>query len=156
MTPVAVSYQIHVSSCWQCLRSQYLLFYSTFFCQILGFSYIFSIISGIVKAAMKKKLSYNFKLKLNVRGEVVNSSCECPAGKGPHGCCKHVAAVLIMLQEFKETGNLEMVLSCTEILQAFHQPLTRHTGMLLNYFSCYCPCFIVIDKWLCESKVFIM
>jgi len=54
--------------------------------------------TGIVGAAMKRKVTYSYKLKLSKEhGEIINTHCECPAGKGPHGTCKHIAAVLFML-----------------------------------------------------------
>uniref|UniRef100_A0A8W8I5G8 SWIM-type domain-containing protein n=1 Tax=Magallana gigas TaxID=29159 RepID=A0A8W8I5G8_MAGGI len=58
-------------------------------------------LSGIVGASMKNKVSYTFKLKLDkVTGDILNSHCECPAGRGPHSTCKHVAAVALMLSKF--------------------------------------------------------
>jgi len=89
-------------------------------------------VTGIVRAAMKKRLGYNYKLKFNQRGEIENSHCECPAGKGPHGSCKHVAAVCLMLQLFKENGLLLTTLSCTDQLQVFHHPVKKHTGECLK------------------------
>ncbi len=77
---------------------------------------------------MKKKVHYSFKMKINQHGELVNCHCECPAGKGPAGTCKHVAAVALMLTEFKSSGKLQTTVSCTEQLQTFHQPLRKHTG----------------------------
>lgn len=66
-------------------------------------AYFIQIGSGIVAAAMKKKL----KLEKD-SGDPINSECECPAGKGPHSTCKHVAAVLLVLQEFSLSGNLQI------------------------------------------------
>lgn len=44
---------------------------------------------------------YTFKMKLDkVTGDILNSHCECPAGRGPHSSCKHVAAVSLMLSKF--------------------------------------------------------
>lgn len=39
------------------------------------------IFTGIVRAAMKKKLQYNFKIKFAADGEILNTHCECPGGK---------------------------------------------------------------------------
>jgi len=39
---------------------------------------------GTVEAAMKKHVSYSIKISLSKVGEVLLSSCECPAGMGPH------------------------------------------------------------------------
>jgi len=85
--------------------------------------------SGIVRAAMKKKVSYNVRLKVNQStGDIVNSDCECPAGKGPHGTCKHVAAMLGMLEIFTHSGELLCCKSCTDKLQTFHHPQRHHDG----------------------------
>ncbi len=61
-------------------------------------------------------------------GDTLNSDCECPAGKGPHGTCKHLAAVLLMLQHFTETGSVVIDKSCTENLQLFHKPKATYHG----------------------------
>ncbi|XP_050388704.1 uncharacterized protein LOC126807882 [Patella vulgata] len=85
--------------------------------------------TGIVAAAMKKKLTYNYKLSVEKSsGEIVNSHCECPAGKGPHGTCKHLAAVLLMLVKFIEDGQCKIKRSCTENLQSFHMPKRQYEG----------------------------
>lgn len=63
--------------------------------------------------------------------EVQNSECECPAGKGPNATCKHIGAVLLMLQKFVDTGRLLIDKSCTEGLQTFHKPRKPHTGMFI-------------------------
>ncbi|XP_014678575.1 PREDICTED: uncharacterized protein LOC106818373, partial [Priapulus caudatus] len=78
---------------------------------------------------MRKKISYSYKICLNGRnGEVQNSQCECPAGKGPNATCKHIESVLLMIQKFVETGQLDVERSCTEGLQTFHKPRKAHTG----------------------------
>jgi len=88
-----------------------------------------SFFSGIVRAAMKRKVSYNVKIKVtSITGDIVNSDCECPAGKGPHGICKHVAAILLMLHQFWDTGDLLCRKSCTDTLQTFHQPRQLYDG----------------------------
>lgn len=80
-------------------------------------------LSGIVGAAMKQKFSYNFKIGIDKRtGDPLNSHCECPAGKGPHGTCNHVAAVLLMVESFIEKGKLAVRKGCTDNLQSFHIP----------------------------------
>ncbi|CAH1789676.1 unnamed protein product, partial [Owenia fusiformis] len=89
----------------------------------------FVFFSGLTNAAMKKKVSYNFQIRLSrTTGVILNSNCECPAGKGPHGTCKHVAAVLYMLVDFVATGKASVTLSCTEKLQTFHKPKKGHSG----------------------------
>ena len=82
----------------------------------------------MVAAAMKKKVSYSFKMKVSVGGELLNSDCECPAGKGPSSTCKHIACVALFLAEFKKDGNLSSTKTCTEILQTFHKPKNTFKG----------------------------
>ena len=90
---------------------------------------LYSFFTGIVKAAMKRKVAYNVKLKLDSgSGEILNSDCECPAGKGPHGTCKHIAAILQMLDIFVRTSSLLCRKSCTDTLQTFHQPRQLYDG----------------------------
>ena len=75
------------------------------------------------------QVSYNFKLRLSGRnGEVIYSHCECPAGKGPHGTCKHIACVLITLEKFTGGADIGISKTCTEILQSFHKPARKHEG----------------------------
>jgi len=43
---------------------------------------------------MKKDLIYDLKLCLDTTdGAVRVAECKCPAGKGPHGSCKHIATL---------------------------------------------------------------
>ncbi|TRY78175.1 hypothetical protein TCAL_16683 [Tigriopus californicus] len=57
--------------------------------------------TGIVSAEMKKHVSYNIKITVDQSsGEVQNSACECPAGKGPSATCKHIVCVLLLLVKF--------------------------------------------------------
>lgn len=78
--------------------------------------------TGMVAAAMKKKVSYSFKIKVSSQGELLNSDCECPAGKGPSSTCKHIACIALMLVQFKTDGEVAASKTCTEILQTFHKP----------------------------------
>ena len=84
--------------------------------------------SGIVNAAMKKNVAYNIKVSVNENGEIRNSHCECPAGLGPHGTCKHITAVLLVLSVFVKDGELNVSKSCTETLQTFQRPKKIHKG----------------------------
>ena len=85
--------------------------------------------TGIVSAAMKKKVQYSVKFILNtLNGEVQNSHCECPAGMGPHGTCKHIIASLMAVSDFSINKNLTMQQCCTSELQTFHHPKKIHHG----------------------------
>uniref|UniRef100_K1P1G8 Uncharacterized protein n=1 Tax=Magallana gigas TaxID=29159 RepID=K1P1G8_MAGGI len=68
-------------------------------------------------------------------GDNLNSDCECPAGKGPHGTCKHLTAVLLMLQHFTETGSAVIDKSCTEKLQLFPTPKATYHGVPMDAVS---------------------
>ncbi|XP_033727389.1 uncharacterized protein LOC117316737 [Pecten maximus] len=85
--------------------------------------------TGIVSAAMKNKVTYNYKLSIKEKtGDVLCSHCECPAGKGSNGTCKHLAAVMVMLEKFTDTGELEIERTCTENLMMFNRPKHLHKG----------------------------
>ena len=55
-------------------------------------------------------------------GEVLYAKCTCKAGAG--GCCKHVAAVLYQLVDFKELDlkSIPDDKTCTDLLQKWHVP----------------------------------
>ena len=75
-------------------------------------------------------------MKVGQYGDIVNSDCECPAGKGPHGTCKHIAALLFALSVAVEEGSLSgMNESCTDKLQTFHKPVKRYGGMLASLYK---------------------
>nr|XP_018672111.1 uncharacterized protein LOC108950584 [Ciona intestinalis] len=61
-------------------------------------------------------------------GEILNTECECAAGKGPHCTCKHVASVCYLLMHTKTSGTVLLQKSCTSQLQMFHHPTKFHRG----------------------------
>ena len=66
-------------------------------------------------------------------GTLLNSQCECPAGVGPHGTCKHIAALALAIMHLHQTGDLSgMNEGCTDRLQTFHKPSLKYTGMYLS------------------------
>lgn len=82
--------------------------------------------TGFVRAAMKKRLSYNFKLRMCMPlGDVLNSQCEYPAGTGPDETCKHIAAV----PYFQQPVNL---LALCVLLRTFLDDLEHYI-----YVSCF-------------------
>ena len=87
-------------------------------------------ITGIVRAEMRTTMTYNMKLVIDAgeNGEVMQSHCECPAGRGPTGTCKHTVAVLLVLVKFADDGILEVQHSCTDELQTFKKPTGTHKG----------------------------
>ena len=85
--------------------------------------------SGIVSAAMRNSTAYICQLTVEkASGEVLNTNCDCPAGKGPHGTCKHVIAILLIVEKLKTSGELLITGSCTDQLQSFKKPRVPHTG----------------------------
>ncbi|XP_048779437.2 uncharacterized protein LOC125682910 [Ostrea edulis] len=86
-------------------------------------------LTGIVGASMKQKVTYNYKVRISREsGDPLNTHCECPAGRGPHGTCKHLAVVCIMLERFAENGTLRIAKSCTENLMSFNRPKSTYSG----------------------------
>jgi hypothetical protein len=69
---------------------------------------------------MKKNLKYKLKLSLlksgDHSGEIVYASCPCPAGKGPLGSCKHVAAICYALEECTRLNSTREFETCTSII----------------------------------------
>ena len=55
-------------------------------------------------------------------GAILESQCECTAGTGPKAHCKHVAAILCALVDFKRNTFLQLHETCTQKLQSFRQP----------------------------------
>ncbi len=98
---------------------------------VLGLSYCVVdqdfFFTGIVGATMKK-VTYNIRFSTTASGEIMHSSCECPAGKGPKSVCVHVRASFLILVKFMETGELDILVSCTDELQQFHKPRKVHAG----------------------------
>ena len=75
---------------------------------------------------MKKDRVYKIKLIIAVSSSnVILAECGCPAGMGPYGSCKHVAATLYVLEDFHCLYNILKVddnESCTSRLQTWNHP----------------------------------
>ena len=78
---------------------------------------------------MKKDKFYNINLDISMdNSSVMQAECSCPAGKGPHGSCKHIAAVLFAIDNFYacyEEAKKEDEVTCTSKLQTWNQPRKR-------------------------------
>ena len=78
---------------------------------------------------MKKNLKYNVKLSVcnnsEHEGEITFASCACPAGKGPRGSCKHIAALCYALEEFVRLKCTREIKTRTSRLQTWNQPRKR-------------------------------
>ena len=56
-----------------------------------------------------------------------------PAGKGPHGSCKHIAALCYCLVEYVTVGAVRSHETCTAKLQTWSQPRSKNLpGMLVR------------------------
>ena len=56
---------------------------------------------------MKKDRIYKINLVLDKETlHIAQAECGCPAGKGPHASCKHIAALCYALEEFSRFGKL--------------------------------------------------
>ena len=76
---------------------------------------------------MRNDRVYLVQMALTMDGfDVVNAQCGCPAGKGPCGSCKHIAALSYALADFCRLGVLPEFLTCTDKLQQWNRPRGRH------------------------------
>ena len=60
-----------------------------------------------------------------IRGHIVACCCGCAAGSGPHGSCKHLAALCYALEEFCRLNDTRDYVACTSKLQSWNQPRKR-------------------------------
>ena len=49
---------------------------------------------------MKNDTIYKIHLTIDEYGDVTQANCACPAGLGPYGSCKHIAALCYALEEY--------------------------------------------------------
>ena len=77
---------------------------------------------GVYLPEMRKDREYKLQLILSPSGDIVYAEDGCPAGKGPHGSCKHIAAFCYALEEFTRLGFTRNFQSCTSRLQTWNQP----------------------------------
>ena len=72
---------------------------------------------------MKKDRIYKIYFLLDKETlDIMRAECGCPAGKGPHASCKHIAALCYALEEFSRFGKLPDFLTSTEKLQQWNKP----------------------------------
>ena len=77
---------------------------------------------------MKKTLVYHLKMILVEQGDIDHAECGCPAGQGPKGSCKHIAALGYALEEFSRIKNVRDPVACTSQLQSWNQPRKKVLG----------------------------
>ena len=71
---------------------------------------------------MRKDREYKIQMVLSPSAEILYAEDGCPAGRGPTGRCKHIAAFCYALEEFVRLGFTRPFLSCTSRLQTWNQP----------------------------------
>ena len=83
----------------------------------------------LVKASclpeMKKDSTYALSIIVEKSGKVKEARCKCPAGHGPRGSYKHIAAFCYSLADFVKTREVALELgedACTSMLQKWNQP----------------------------------
>ena len=79
-------------------------------------------LSGVCLPEMRKDREYKIQMVLSPSADVLFAEDGCPAGKGPTGSCKHIAAFCYALEEFVRLGFTRPFLSCTARLQTWNQP----------------------------------
>ena len=80
---------------------------------------------------MKKDRIY--KVVLCMDGDVfdvIGAKCGCPAGMGPCGSCKHIAAVCYALEEFSRFGQIPEFLTSTDKLQEWNKPRQKKLSIM--------------------------
>ena len=81
---------------------------------------------------MKKNRIYKINLLLDKETlDITQTECGCPAGKGPHASCKHIAALCYALEEFSHFGKLPGFLTLTEKLQQWNKPRPKKLEIML-------------------------
>ena len=79
---------------------------------------------------MKKDRLYSVFITIGITScNVKKAECSCPAGHGPLGSCKHIAALCFYLEDFVKSRRAILDAGeevCTSMLQKWNQPRKRH------------------------------
>ena len=79
-------------------------------------------LNAVCLPEMRKDREYKIQMVLSPSAEILYAEDGCPAGRGPTGSCKHIAALCYALEEFVRLGFTRPLLSCTSRLQTWNQP----------------------------------
>lgn len=86
-------------------------------------------VKGKCLPEMKKDRVYELKMCIDTTNSIVKGAeCTCPAGRGPSGSCKHIAAFCYALEDFVRTRDKlegDDQASCTSVLQQWNKPKKR-------------------------------
>ena len=77
---------------------------------------------------MKKDRTYSLEVTITPNMEISRGICTCPAGKGPRGNCKHLAALCFAIEDFVKTRTISLEKgeeAFTSLLQKWNQPQKR-------------------------------
>ena len=78
---------------------------------------------------MEKDKKYAVSATIDQKTQnVTEAACSCPAGRGPLGSCKHIAALCFCIESFVRTRDVSLDLgeeACTAALQKWNQPRKR-------------------------------
>ncbi len=78
---------------------------------------------------MRKDRVYNVCIGLEADcSDIIYAACGCPAGKGPRGSCKHIAALTYGLSEFCKVFEHSLSQTCTDVLQKWNQPRAKRVN----------------------------
>ena len=77
---------------------------------------------GQVNSEMTKALTYFVRVCVQTDGRIVQSECECSAGKGPAAVCKHVAVICYCIEHLKLTKIWLIRTTVTQKKQLWHAP----------------------------------
>ena len=87
------------------------------------------LIKANVLPEMKKDKKYAVSSTINQQtNDVIAAACSCPAGCGPQGSCKHIAALCFCIESFVRARDVSFDLgeeACTAALQKWNQPRKR-------------------------------
>jgi len=87
------------------------------------------LIKANVLPEMKKDKKYAVSATINQQtSNVAEAACSCPAGCGPQGSCKHIAALCFCVESFVRARDISLDLgeeACTAALQKWNQPRKR-------------------------------
>ena len=83
----------------------------------------FIYLHAICKPEYSKQKTYKIDLVQHKdTNHIHEANCVCPAGKGPHGSCKHIATLCYALDTFCKTGEIPDYVTCTDREQVWNRP----------------------------------
>ena len=83
-------------------------------------------IRAVCLPEMKKNHTYKIEIVQHASSnDIISAKCGCPAGCGPKGSCKHIAAVCYALEEFHRIKTTKEFIASTSKLQEWNRPRKR-------------------------------